>query len=168
MKYMQEGGFQNNAYMRLTLLCTCVFLAGLWVTNFFFYFSKMGLSLQSVMDYYCGSELLFTPPRSYQSMLEVTHMHLPMMAIVVLLLTHLLIFAPLSGRIKKWSILLAFGTALMNEGAGWLVRFAHPHFAVLKVAAFLSFQAIFAGLLVAFVSFLLRSTEAAPQLKKLK
>ena len=33
-------------------------------------------------------------PRTYQSMIEITHMHLPMMAMVVLLLTHLPIFAP--------------------------------------------------------------------------
>ena len=100
MKYMQNGGFQSHPLMRLTLLWAVVFLSGLWVTNFCFYFSKMSITPQSVINYYCGSEALFTQPRSFQSMLEVTHFHLPMMAIVVLLLTHLLIFAPWPDRLR--------------------------------------------------------------------
>jgi len=41
-------------------------------------------------------------------MLEVTHAHLPMMALVMLLLTHLLIFAPYSRRTRVLIIVGAF------------------------------------------------------------
>src|SRR5437879_6517230 len=159
MKYMQSGGFQGHPQMRLTLLWTAVFLTGLWVTNFCFYFSKMGLTPQSVVDYYCGSERLFTQPRSFQTMLEVTHFHLPMMAVTILLLTHLIIFAPFSTRAKVWFISGTFGSALLEEGSGWLVRFVHPGFAVVKILSFFIFQAFMAFLLLALARFLLASPE---------
>ena len=87
-------------------------------------------------------------------MLEVTHSHLPMMALVVLLLTHLLIFAPFSKRTRVLLIVGAFLSAALDEGAGWLVRFVHPGFAVVKLAAFASLQGILAVLLVALALFL--------------
>jgi len=162
VKYMQTGGFQSHPQMRLTLLWTTVFLTGLWVTNFGFYFAKMGLTPASVVDYYRGSEALFTQPRSYQSMLEVTHFHLPMMAVVILILTHLLIFAPFSTRTKNWFIGATFGSALLEEGSGWLVRFVSPGFAPLKIASFLVFQALMAFLLLSLARFLLSKRARTP------
>ncbi len=93
MKYLQNGGYQNHPLMRLTLAFAVVFLTGFVITNFMLYFSRMDLSPASVTGYYLGSEEEFRPARSYQSMLEVTHGHLPMMALVLLLLTHLVIYA---------------------------------------------------------------------------
>jgi len=155
MKYMEKGGFQDHPQMRLTLMWTVVFLSGLWLTNFGFYFTKMGLSPQSVVDYYLGSEAAFTQPRSFETMLEVTHFHLPMMAVVLLILTHLLIFAPFPRGLKVFGISATFGSALLEEGSGWLVRFVNPGFAILKVASFLFFQAIMAFLLFSLARFLL-------------
>jgi hypothetical protein len=154
MKYMEKGGFQTNPLMRLTLLWAVVFLAGLWATNFLFYFSKMGLTPRSVVNYYNGSEALFTQPRSFETMLEVTHFHLPMMAIVLLILTHLLIFAPWPHGLKVWFISLTFGSALVEEGSGWLVRFVHPGFAILKIMSFILFQGFMGFLLLALALFL--------------
>jgi hypothetical protein len=159
MKYMQNGGFQNHPLMRLTLAWALLLLTGFWITNFFFYFSKMGLTPQSVVDYYRGSEALFTQPRSLQSMIEVTHGHLPVMAVVLLMLTHLLIFAPLPHRVKVAFISLTFGSAFLNEGASWLVRFVHPGFAWLKIGAFVTLQALIAYLLVGLARFLWRAAQ---------
>ncbi len=160
MKYLEKGGFQNHPMMRLTLMWTCLLLAGFWITNFYFYFSKMGLTAQSVVDYYNGSEARFLPPRSAHAMLEVTHMHLPMMALVMLLLTHLLIFAPFSNAFKAFFISTSFGSALLLEAAGWLVRFAHPGFAVLKILSFLTLQGMIGFLLTALVMYLQRPAPA--------
>ena len=154
MKYMQTGGFQSNPLMRLTLILAMLFLTAFWVTNFALYFSKMGITAQSVSDYYLGSEEQFRMPRTFQSMLEVTHSHLPMMAMVVLLLTHLLIFAPFAFRTKILIILSGFLSSLVNESAGWLVRFVHPGFGWLKVLAFLIFQGVLGFMLVALIVFL--------------
>lgn len=152
---MQSGGFQKNPFMRTTLLFTLVFLGGLWLTDFALYFAKMGLTPASVRAYYLGSEETFRPARTYQSMLEVTHMHLPMMGMVVLLVTHLLIFAPFRDRTKYLFIGATFGSALVNEGAGWLTRFVDPGFAALKVAGFLAFQSLLGFCLGALALFLL-------------
>ena len=159
MKYLQNGGYQNNPLMRMTLLFAVLFLVGFVITNFMLYFAHMGLTPASVVSYYAGSEAEFRPPRSYQSMLEVTHGHLPMMALVLLLLTHLVIFAPVSGRWKISLILVPFTAGLSSEIAGWLVRFVDPSFAILKVASFLALQASLITLLAVLGIGLLRSGE---------
>lgn len=158
MKYMVNGSFQNQNLMKLTLLLTLIFLVGFWFTNFALYFAKMDFSPQSIRDYYLGSEEQFRLPRTYQSMLEVTHSHLPMMALVVLLLTHLLIFAPYKLKTKIGLILGGFLFALLNESAGWLVRFVNPAFAWLKVTAFIAFQSILGFLITALTMFLIKGT----------
>lgn len=151
---MEKGGFQNQPLMRLTLGLTLLFLVGLWITNFFMYFSKMGLTPHSVVEYYLGSETQFTLPRSYQSMLETSHFHLPIMAIVILMLTHLVIFVPLKNSLKVLLILISFLSAFLGEGAGWLVRFVSPHFAFLKILCFIVFQTMMGLLLAALGSYI--------------
>jgi hypothetical protein len=151
---MERGGFQGQALMRLTLGLSIGLLALFWLTNFAIFASRLGFTPASVAAYYLGSEADYRPPRTAGSMLEVTHAHLPMMALVMLLLTHLLIFAPYSRRARIWLIVGAFVSAALDEGAGWLVRFVHPGFAVVKLAAFVSLQGILAFLLVALSLFL--------------
>lgn len=159
MKYLQNGGYQSNPLMRLTLGLSMLFLIGLWATNFLLYFNKMGLTPSSVVSYYRGSEANFILPRTYQSMLEVTHFHLPAMVVVILLLTHLVIFVPFKKWLKVTLILVAFLSAFFNEAAGWLVRFVSPHFAYMKISCFLSFQIALAVLLVVLGRFLWKSAE---------
>ena len=158
MKYMQQGGFQSHPLMRLTLGLTLALLVGFWATNVAMYFSRMSLDPVSVVTYYNGSEEDFRPPRSTGSMLETTHMHLPMMAVVLLLLTHLLIFLPLSRAAKVGTILAVFGSAVLEEGGGWLVRFASPTFAPLKVIGFLGLQSAVAFLIAALGIFLWKAS----------
>jgi len=157
MKYMQTGGFQKNPLMRLTIGLTLLFLAGLWLTNLLIFTSKMDLSVASIATYYRGSEADFIVARSYDSMLEVSHSHLPMMAIVILLLTHLLIFAPFSDATKTAFIVGSFATAFLNEASSWLIRFVSPGFAVVKLACFLGFQAVLLFLIVSLAWFLYTS-----------
>ncbi|MFM7230994.1 MAG: hypothetical protein ACKO3S_03320 [bacterium] len=160
MKYLQSGGFQNNPHMRLTLGLAIALLAGFWVTNLALYFAHMDLSPASVVRYYLGDEAAFMAPRSAQSLLEVTHMHLPMFALVLLLLTHLVIFAPMHEARKTALIVASFGSALLMEASGWLVRFVHPGFAWLKVVSFVTFQCLLAGLLVGLAAYLARGRRA--------
>lgn len=126
--------------MKLTLVASLVFFVGFWLTSVLIFFSKMSLDPASVAAYYLGSETNFTQPRTYGSMLEVAHGHLPVMALTALLLTHLFIFTPLSMTIKFATIATFFSAALLSELSSWLVRFFHPAFAWLKIAAFLSLE----------------------------
>ncbi len=165
MKYLQSGGFQDQPLMRLTLGLALLMLAGFWVTNLALYLAHMSFDPASVIAYYRGNEAEFLPPRSAQSMLEVTHMHLPMFALVLLLLTHLLIFAPIRAGAKVAFIVTAFGSALLSEAAGWMTRFWHPGFAFLKVGMFVVFQATLAYLIVRLAQFLV-SAEALRRRKR--
>ena len=154
MKYLERGGFQTQSLMRLTLGLACLLLLAFWVTNFALFGSRLGWTPSSVAAYYLGSDADFRPPRTAGSMLEVTHAHLPMMALVMLLLTHLMIFAPWSRRLKVTLIAAAFLSALLDEGSGWLVRFVHPGFAWVKLGAFAVLQAVLAVLLGGLAAFL--------------
>ena len=71
------------------------------------------------------------------------------MGILILTLTHLVLFVPLPVRLKFWLLLVSFGTAIANEAGGWLVRYVHPAFAYWKIAAFLGFQISLAVLIIA-------------------
>lgn len=156
MKYMQNGGFQGHPLMRLTLYWTLLFMAGLWVSNAAMYLTRMGLTPASVEAYYRGSEADYSSPKSARALLEVSHAHLPVMGVVILLLTHLLIFAPYSDGIKKTAISAVFSAAILGEASGWLVRFVHPGFAWLKILCFLLFQTALALLIAGLGLFLLQ------------
>lgn len=159
MKYLENGRFRDPSLMRLTLGGALVFLVGLWASAFGVYFSRMGLSTASVASYYRGSEETFQPARTFGSMVEVTHGHMAMMALVLLLLTHLAIFVPAPRRLKAIGIAGTFAAAFTNELSGWLVRFVHPAFAGLKPVAFLASQAFQLALLTVLAVYLFRRPE---------
>jgi hypothetical protein len=140
--------------MRLTLAFSLLLLFGLWITNWAMFLSRMSLTPSSVAAYYLGSEEDFRNPKTAAALLETTHMHLPIMAVVLLLLTHLLIFASYSDKAKVFFVSASFLSALSNEGSGWLVRFVHPGFAWLKLLSFLCLQGMLAFLLLALAFFL--------------
>ncbi len=93
--------------------------------------------------------------------LEVTHSHLPMMAMVMLVLTHLLIFASFQHRTKIVFIAVAFLSTFLHEAGGWLVRFVHPGFAWLKVTTFIVMQGMLAFLMGALFMFLVLGQRGA-------
>lgn len=146
MRFIVTGEMDRNRLLQVIILLYALYVSGLWVTNLLLYFSKMGLGTASVVAYYLGNEEQFLAPRSYQGMLEISHFHLFAMGMLLLVLTHLILFIPVSGRVKAWLIALPFGSALLDEGAGWAVRFVDPGFAWLKIAGFLSLQASLAAL----------------------
>jgi hypothetical protein len=154
---MQDGGFQNNPLMRLTIGLTLVLLLGFWLTSFGMYFQNMSLRPSSVVSYYNGSDEDFRPPRSTASMIETAHMHLPMMGLVLLFLTHLLIFVPVSRTAKLTVIVGTFVSALFEEGGGFAVRFVSPHLAWLKPVGFVGLQVSIAFVIVSLGLFLVHS-----------
>lgn len=162
MKYMEHGGFQNNPLTRMTLWGTFVFLTGLWASNFGMYFSRMGLSTASVASYYRGSEETFREARTFGSMVESSHGHFAMMAMVLLVLTHLYVFVPGPRKLKTFFVGGTFTATFLSEASGWLVRFVHPGFAFLKPASFLASQAFLGLMLGLLAAFLLRAGARRP------
>jgi hypothetical protein len=148
VRFVVTGEWTRNRLLQTIVALYAVYVAGLWLSNALLYFEKMSLAPSSVVEYYLGSEERFLSPRSYQGLLEVSHFHLFAMGMLLLVLTHLMLFVPISNRWKVWLIALPFASAVLDEGAGWLVRFAHPGFAWLKVAGFLLLQGSLAALIL--------------------
>ena len=147
MRFIVTGEMDRNRLLQVIILLYTLYVSGLWVTNLLLYFSKMGLTQASVVAYYLGNEEQFLSPRSYQGLLEISHFHLFAMGMLLLVLTHLILFIPVSGRVKAWLIALPFFAALVDEGAGWGVRFVHPAFAYAKIFGFLALQGSLAALI---------------------
>jgi hypothetical protein len=137
LRFVVTGEWTRNRLLQTIVVLYALYVVGLWVTNALLYFSKMGLGPDSVVAYYLGSEQQFLSPRSYQGLLEVSHFHFFAMGMLLLVLTHLMLFVPIRGSLKAWLIAVPFLAGFVDEGAGWLVRFAHPSFAYLKIAGFL-------------------------------
>ena len=146
MRFVITGEWSRNRLLQTIIVLYCLYVALLWVTNALLYFEKMSLDPASVVAYYLGDEERFLSPRSYQGLLEVSHFHLFAMGMLLLVLTHLVLFAPLQTSTKVWFVVLPFVSALLDEASGWGVRFVDPAFAYLKIAGFLTLQASLAGL----------------------
>jgi hypothetical protein len=146
VRFVITGEWSRNRLLQTIVTLYAVYVIGLWVTNALLYFSKMSLTASSVIAYYLGSEEQFLSPRSYQGLLEVSHFHLFAMGMLLLVLTHLVLFVPLRNNTKAWLVVIPFLSALLDEGAGWGVRFVSPHFAYAKIAGFLLLEASLAVL----------------------
>ena len=148
MRFVVTGEWTRNRLLQIIVTLYALYVIGLWLTNALLYFSKMGLTAVSVIDYYLGSEERFLSPRSYQGLLEISHFHLFAMGMLLLVLTHLMLFVPLRNGTKAWLIIVPFFAAILDEGAGWLVRYASPNFAYAKIAGFLLLETSLAVLVV--------------------
>jgi hypothetical protein len=148
MRFVVTGEWSKNGLLQLIIVLFIIYVGVLWLTNALLYFNKMSLTYTSVTEYYLGSEEKFMQPRSYQGMLEISHFHFFAMGMLLLTLTHLMLFVPLPVERKPWFIIVPFMSALVDEGSGWLVRFVHPLFAYLKIAGFLALEISLAALMV--------------------
>ena len=148
MRFVITGEWSRNRLLQTIVVLYSIYVAGLWLTNALLYFHKMGLTYASVVGYYRGDESLYLSPRSYQGLLEVSHFHLFAMGMLLLVLTHLVLFVPLRNGVKAWLVAVPFASALLDEGASWLVRFVHPGFAYAKIAGFLALQTSLAVLVI--------------------
>lgn len=148
MRFFISGEWTRNDLLKTIVWCFLVYTLILWVTNFGLYFSKMGLTPSSVTDYYLGNEERYLQPRSLAGLLEMLHFHSFAMGILLLTLTHLLLFVPIPSRVKAWGIAIAFVAGLAGELSGWAVRFVHPLFAWAKIGCFLTLQGVLLWLMI--------------------
>lgn len=140
MKFLANGEFNNSRLLQIILLFTLLYVLLLWITNILIYTEKMGLDYGSVSEYYLGSEEDFRNPVSYLGLLEITHIHLFLFAMALLLVNHLTVFLRLPQFAKLLLILISFTSGLSDIGSGWLIRYVTPSFAYLKIASFIVFQ----------------------------
>lgn len=147
MRFFISPDIRTNSLLRLVIVFTVIFFVFLWITNLLLYL-QVGFSPESVVEYYRGSEENFRPPKSYMGMLEEAHFHFFAMAIILVTLTHLLLFTPVSGLWKLILIVSSFLSALGDIFGGWLVRYVSPEFAYLKIASLVVLQVSLAALMI--------------------
>jgi hypothetical protein len=148
MRFVVTGEWTRNRLLKVIVWCFLAYTLVLWLTNAGMYFSRMSLSPSSVIDYYRGNDERFMQPRSLAGLLEVLHFHSFAMGILLLTLTHLLLFVPVSMRLKAWGIATAFAAGLGDELSGWGVRFVHPAFAYSKIGFFLLLEGVILFLMI--------------------
>jgi hypothetical protein len=163
MRFTVTGEWGRNDLLRLVLLMFLVFVTLFWITNWVLWFQKMTLAPSSVVSYFRGDPTaeFGQPRRPLGAMAEVSHFHLFAMGMLVMTLTHLLLFLPTSRSAKVWMVSVAFGSALLDEASSWAVRFLHPAFAWVKVGAFLLLQASLLAAIVALLWGVLRPVRNA-------
>jgi hypothetical protein len=149
MRFVVTGEWTRNRLLKVIVWCFLLYTLILWVTNAGLYFAKMSLTPSSVVEYYRGNEEKFLQPRSAQGLLETLHFHAFAMGLLLVTLTHLVLFVPLSMRVKALGIATAFASGILGELSGWGVRFLHPGFAYLKIACFLLLEGSMLWLMLA-------------------
>jgi hypothetical protein len=161
MRFVITGEWTRNRLLKVIVLCFLFYTLVLWVTNAGLYFAQMSLTPSSVVDFYCGNEAKFMQPRSLQGLLENLHFHSFAMGMLLMTLTHLVLFVPLSMRTKATGIATAFFSGIAGELSGWGVRFVSPLFAYLKIGCFLLLEGAMLWLMVAVAHALLTRAPSA-------
>jgi len=163
MRALNNGEWRRQDMMRLILGLFLVYMLLFWVTNWVLFLSKFSFDPAVVAAYYQGDPTseFGAPPRPIAAMAESSHMHLFAMGMLLLTLTHLVIFLPLPVRVKGTLVVGTFLSALLEQGAGWLIRFWGPAFAWVKIGSFVALQVILLGLITALLVGIARPMPAA-------
>ena len=118
MRFVVTGEWSRNRLLQTIVVLYVIYVAGLWTTNALLYFGKMSLDPASVVEYYLGAEERFLAPRSYQGLLEISHFHLFAMGMLLLVLTHLMLFVPLAGPHQAAADRVAVRVGAARRGLG--------------------------------------------------
>lgn len=161
MRFFVTGEQNRQMMINAVVLMFLGYILLLWISNGMMYFHRMDLSADSVISYYLGSEEDFTQPKSYQSLLEVTHFHLFAMGMLIVTLTHLMLMTDLPVLLKVWLSALVYLSAIADELAGWLVRFVHPYFAYFKIGSFLLLELSLGAMVILVTLSLIQSRRRA-------
>jgi hypothetical protein len=104
-------------------------------TNLAFGMTKTGLTSRAIADYYLGNPNRLMFEKTFQELLEVTHVHAFMMPMVLLVLGHLFLLTAWPARRKRAVIVVAAVSTLLDLAAPWAIRYGHGAFAHVKLAA---------------------------------
>jgi len=142
----------GKSQIKLVIFLFSLLLVAFVLTNFSIFFSKMGMSVESIKDYYLGNPQTFSKPKTFEGIFKVLYPHLLSMAVFSITVAHFIFFTPAKGKVLL-SVSLFFLSFLDNT-LGLLIRFLHPEFALIKLLTFLSLQALllYVSLLLAFYS----------------
>lgn len=110
-------------------------------TDLVFGLTKTGLTAHGIVDYYRGNPDRLMFEKTFQELLEVTHMHAFMMPVVLLVLGHLFFLTDWPAQRKRWVAGIALLTMGLEIVTPWAVRYWHPAWAHMKLLAGYGFGA---------------------------
>ncbi len=104
-----------------------------------FQIARIGISYERLVVHYRGGELgqEIAFPKTFAELLEVTHFHAFMMAIIFLALAHLFIATSLRPSLKFFITSVAFLGTVIDLIAPWLIRYVSPLFALLQLLSWI-------------------------------
>jgi hypothetical protein len=98
------------------------------LTQIVFEIGRIGVTPESVARYYRGGDVgnVMTFPKTFGQLLEVSHAHAFVMAVVFLILAHLFVSTSTSPRFKTIVLVTTFAGLLGDLVGPWLVRYGAP------------------------------------------
>ena len=143
MREFARGSFSlSGAPRRLRLIYTgFLLLVTLGVASQLgFEIGRIGLSAPAIATYYRGGESgdTMTFPKTFGQLLEVTHAHAFVMAVVFLILAHLFVATPVSDTVKTVLLAMTFAGTVGDVLAPWLVRYVSAAFAWITLGSWVA------------------------------
>jgi len=158
MRFFISSELKKNDFLKIIIIFTTIFFLFLWLTNILLYM-QIGFSYNGIVAYYLGNEEIFRPAKSYIGLLEEAHFHFFSMAILLVTLTHIMLFTSLSSGWKLTLIIVPFTSSFLEIISGWLIRYISPIYAYLKLGSFIVMQASVLILMVIIFIYLFRKSD---------
>ena len=158
MRFFISSELKRNDFLKIIIIFTTLFFLFLWITNILLY-AQIGFSYEGIVGYYLGNEETFRPPKSYIGLLEEAHFHFFSMAILLVTLTHLILFTSISAGWKLTLILTSFISSFLEIISSWLIRYVSASFAYLKLGSFIVMQVSLLLLITLIIIYLFRKDD---------
>ena len=158
MRFFISCELKRNDFLKIIIIFTTIFFFFLWLTNILLYM-QIGFNFEGIVGYYLGNEETFRPPKSYIGLLEEAHFHFFSMAILLVTLTHLILFTSIGSGWKLTLILASFISSFLEIISSWLIRYISPLFAYLKLGSFIVMQVSLLLLITIIIIYLFRKDD---------
>ncbi len=156
MKLFVSEDIRNNRVITSALYFYLFFISLYWLSALVHFWSKYKFSTEGIRRYFFGSSLL-PEPLSIVKIAEDTHVSVFIISLLLLSLTQLIFYTRYSDKFKYLFTVLLFFTGAMDVTTDYIIYFAGPSFAVLKLISFCSFQILLAvALLISLKSLMKR------------
>jgi hypothetical protein len=136
----REDKYTDINLLKLLMFFFSLLLIGFFFVNLLAFYSKMGFSLGSIKEYFLGNPEKFVKAKTFEGMFKVFYPHLISMAVFSVTVGHFLIIAGSSLSIPLGVGLFLF--SFLDNLSGFLIRFLHSDFALLKLLSFVVLQGI--------------------------
>ncbi len=132
----------TKAY-RYSILYFLTFSLLLLISGTMLFEHKIGLSAQSINEYYLGNSDKFIPAKTATGVLKIVLPHIFAFGLFVMVVLHFLVFTKERNKTKtKMLICLTFITAFLEIASPFLIISGAEFFAYVKIISFILFESL--------------------------